>query len=207
MNFTGKVGQLFLADGVESAVRMSKNGGAGMTPLSAFYQESASRGSMMTASTGAAGVAPGTVLSVAPPLCIWNPPSSGRMLAITHLAMGFVSGTLGAGTLVAAAIPSQATVPTTGAELVPQSNLIGAPRGVGRAFQGSTVVAIPTIMRPLFTFGAFTTTSAVQPSDTELNVMGMFVIPPGAGFALQAIAAAGTSPLVVLSATWDEIPY
>jgi hypothetical protein len=120
--------------------------------------------------------------------------------------MGYVSGTLGAGSVLLAAVLSQVTVPTTGTELVPVCTDLGMPRGVGRIFTGSTYVSTPQILYPMFQFGAALATSVYQISDCINVVDGSVIVEPGTAICLQAIAAAGTSPLVVFGMKWEEIP-
>jgi hypothetical protein len=120
-------------------------------------------------------------------------------------SIGYVSGTLGAGTICYAVVPSQTTVPSTGTELVPQNANIGFPRGVGRAFSGSTLAAVPTLLYPGPIMGAFLATTALQPIETMHLVDGAITIPPGAVLCIQAIAGAGTSPLVIFGCEWEEV--
>lgn len=89
-----------------------------------------------------------------------------------------MSGTLGAGNIALGQITAQNTVPTTGTEIVPSCSLIGFPRGVGRAFAGSTFASVPTILRPVFNMGAFVGTTAVLPQDCDILVDGGIVVTP-----------------------------
>lgn len=153
-----------------------------------------------------AGVAPGTALSTTPPLSLWNPPASGKNLSITKVSVGYVSGTLGAGNIAVGQVTAQVTVPTGGTEITPSCSLIGFPRGVGRAFTGSTLASAPTIVRPVFNLGAFTAATALAPQDCDVLIDGSIIVPPGAAICLQGIATAGTTPLVILGVTYEEIP-
>lgn len=201
-----RAGLLALADGAVGTARASRTGSLVVANGHGAFTEPASRGTIMEACTGVAGVAPGTALSTTPPLALWNPPASGKNIAILKSYMGFISGTLGGGSIVYGVVNAQTTVPTTGTELTPQCSLIGYPRGVGRAFQGSTLSATPTILRPAFVLGAFVNTAATAPDPALDLVDGAIVLPPGTALCLQGIAAAGTSPLVLLSLIYEEIP-
>jgi hypothetical protein len=202
----GKVGLITVADGGQSPARLERTGALVVSNAHGFYTEAVSRGLMMDVSTQVAGVAPGTALSTAPPLVLWNPPSSGKNLSITKATMGYVSGTLGAGSILLAAVLSQVTVPTGGTELTPVNALLGMPRGAGRAFQASTLVSTPQIIRALFTVGAFTAATAQVPVDCVDVIDGAIVVTPGTAIVLQELGAAGTSPLVLFGFTWEEIP-
>lgn len=201
----GKVGLVTAADGAVSTARIDRTGAVVNAQAHGAYTESAVRGAIMEVSTGVAGVAPGTALSTTPPMALWNPPSSGKNISILKVSMGYVSGTLGGGTVLYAVVPAQNTVPTTGAELTPQCSMIGMPRGVARAFQGSTLAATPTILRPAWVIGAWVGTTASMPQDCVDIVDGSIIVPPGAAFVVQALAGAGTTPLALFSIAYEEI--
>jgi hypothetical protein len=201
----GKVGIQQAADGSQSTLRTSRTGALVATLGHASYAESALRGSMMEVSTAVAGVAPGTVLSTAPPMALWNPPSSGKNLIVTKASMGYISGTLGAGSVCLAAVLSQVTVPTGGTELTPVCSMLGMPRGVGRVFTLSTFVSVPQIIRPLFTVGAFLATTPQVPVDCVDVLDGSIIVTPGTALVLQEVGAAGTAPLVCFAFTWEEV--
>ncbi len=193
------------SDGAAGPLRGTRTGALVVAAGHGALVEPAARGNIMIVCTAAAGVAPGTALSTSPPLVIWNPPASGKNLAILKASIGYVSGTLGAGSIVYAS-GAQATPPTTGTEITPASALLGATRGVGRAFSGSTLTVAPTLLRPVCSIGAITAATAFTPALALDLVDGGIIIPPGGLLAVQGIAAAGTSPLVLLSLIWEELP-
>ena len=156
-------------------------------------------------STAVAGVAPGTALSTTPPLALLNPLNSGRDLVILKTAIGYVSGTLGAGSIVYAYYTPQASLPTGGSELVPVCTKIGQIKGAGRVFQGGTLGGTPLILRPAYHLGAFLATTAESVRVCQDLVEGEIVVPPATCFVMQGVAAAGTTPLVLLSIVWEEI--
>jgi hypothetical protein len=202
----GKVGPQLLSDGTPGVVRLDKTGGMVVAQVHGMYTESALRGVVMVASTAVAGVAPGTALSATPPFALWNPPGSGKRLSVLKAMLGYVSGTLGGGSILFAAVLSQVTVPTTGSELVPVCTDLGMPRGVGRIFQGSTFVSVPQILYPAWMIGAWVGTTASPPVDSIDVVDGSIIVEPGTAVCLQGLAGAGTSPLVLLGMKWEELP-
>jgi hypothetical protein len=202
----GRIGVLVGQDGGQQPLRLTKTGAVVMSAGHASFAEAVLRGGVMEASNAVAGVAPGTALSTTPPFALWNPPASGKNLIVMKATMGYVSGTLGGGTVLFAIVPSQVTVPSTGTELVPNNALIGYPRGVGRAFTGSTLAAAPTILRPSFVMGAWVGTTATAPMNEMDIVDGGIVLPQSTVLCLQAIAGAGTTPLVIFALTWEEVP-
>jgi hypothetical protein len=202
----GKVGLILAADGSPAFLTFARTGGARVQQAHAKYHDGTSRNRRYTACTGAAGVAPGTALSTTPPLVVWNPTNSGVLAVLDKVALGYISGTLGAGSIVAAFTPQQVTLPSGGTLLVPQNNFLSNAKPSCTAHQGSTLTAAPTILRPLWIMGAALATTAFEPRPTEIDLEGSIVISPGCAYAMQGIAAAGTTPLVLLSATWEEVP-
>lgn len=204
----GKVGPAAAADGADMRLRQDKLAGLLTSNLMGFYAEAAQRGTKMLASNAVAGVDHGASLTTTPPMFLWNPINSGRMLAIMRVGMFYVSGTLGAGFVAGAVLKAQPSAPTTGTELTPVCANTSMPAGMGRVFTGSTITAAATLVRGLFNVGPVLATSAVAPpTATECNLDGSIILAPGTGFAVQGICgAAGTTPRVVFSIEWDELP-
>jgi hypothetical protein len=199
-----KTGEVQVSGTVDN-LRGTGTGALVMTEAHGRYAESAIRTNLFHASTGVAGVAPGTALSTTPPLILWNPPNSARVLSVVRLRVGYVSGTLGAGSLVYA-YGAQTTAPTGGTELQPVSGLVAPTSGKGRAFQGSTLAVTPLIVAPAIAMGAFLATTAIQPFAVQDEVAGEIQVAPGFALAVQGVAAAGTSPLMLLALSYEEIP-
>jgi hypothetical protein len=206
MLLEGRPGQVVIADGSLGVAGFNRLGGLLIQPVHGPYAEAAKRGRIMEACTPVAGVAPGTALSTTPPMALWNPPSSGVELYVKKSYLGFISGTLGAGTVVYAVVTSQTTVPTGGTELTPQCSKIGMPRGAGRAFQGSTLASTPAILRPGYVVGAFTTSTATAPDPSLDLIDDAIIVTPGSVLCMQEIGAAGTSPLCLFGLVWEEVP-
>ena len=175
----------------------------------ARYYETNYRGNLYCATNLSAGVAPGTALGTAPPFTLYNPIGSPVNLAIVDVAYGYVSGTMGAGTVVLAWNPQTTNAnPTGGTAITPRSCRIGSPtQGQGLVFTGSTVAATQSILRPVFSFGAYVaaTIGAPQPGFMDLSEDKLLLL-PGNCLSLQGIAGAGTTPLVIFGMTWEEIP-
>lgn len=201
----GLTGPQVRPDGTPGSMRLDKTGAAVQTNAHGWYHEAAARGKLFHATIAAAGVAPGTALSASPAFTLWNPVNSGINLSIKQVFVGYVSGTLGAGSLVHAMNLSQVTLPSGGTELVPQCALLNGARGTGRAFTGSTISATSTLIRPSMTVGAALASSVAFPSLVMDEVAGSIVVPAGAAYCYQGIAAAGTSPLLLIGVTWEEI--
>lgn len=202
----GQVGPKFAGEGSLLPLRLSKTGAQVVTNAHGKYHEAAARGKLFIASIAVAGVAPGTALSTTPAFAIWNPVGSGILVSIKQIFLGYVSGTLGAGSMVHAMNVSQVTAPTGGTELVAVPALLSGARGAARSFTGSTVSAATTLLRPSMSLGAGLASTAAFPSLVMDEVDGGIVIPQGVVYAYQGVAAAGTSPLVMIGAVYEEIP-
>lgn len=202
----GFVGPMKKTDGSVAQARMGLTGEMVTGNAHGFYSEIASRGGVSIVSTAVAGVAPGTALSTTPPMAVWNPPNSGVVLNILRVSLGYVSGTLGAGSIVYAQNGGQVLAPTTGAALTVVNTKLGLNGGQGKAFQGSTVAATPTILRPAFVMGAFLASTATPPAPVFDIVDGSISVPPGNCFVVQGVTAAGSTPLVIIGVEWEETP-
>lgn len=201
----GRIGPITTGDGPYSAHRLDKTGALVNANAHGWWHESTSRGKVFVASIGAAGVAPGTALSTSPALILWNPPASGIHVSILQVFVGYISGTLGAGSLVHSFNASQATAPSGGTALTPQCALINTTSGVAKAYTGSTISATSVLLRPSMSMGAALASSVAFPAIAFDEVGGGIVIPAGAAWCYQGIAAAGTTPLLALSVVYEEI--
>lgn len=156
--------------------------------------------------TAATGVAPGTAIGTTAAFTLYNPTGSGIDMVLLYTSMGYVSGTLGAGVIHYVANTNPQAAAVTGTAITTVNALLGGANGVGKAFTTATLPAAPTILRPFASLQASLATTAVQPWQIYDAVDGAIVIPQGCALSLEATAAAGTSPLVVFGATWEEVP-
>lgn len=203
----GRVGPVLEGIGGEGPMRLGRQREVIVGQAHGQYHEPASNGVLFFASNGTGGVAPGTAFSTTPPMVIWNPPSSGVNISIGQVFLAYVSGTLGAGFMAHGLTLGQTTIPSGGTELTPQQGILSGVRGKARAFQGSTLVAAPTIIRPSFSMGPALATTAVFPWLAYDEVQGAIIVPPGVCWAFQGAAlGAGTSPLVSIGVQYEEIP-
>lgn len=196
------------ADGGIIDIRSSRVGALITSDGHGQRREAVSRSRVYVASTAAAGVAPGTVLSTTPPFSLWCPTGASVKLSVLEVRVSYVSGTIGTGTLVYARVPAQVAQPTTGTVLTPTKALLdGTQTAVGVATQGSTHVATPTLVEAVGGLTPALATSVLNPLViTQDFLNGKYEVPAGNAFVIQAIAAAGTSPLFMFGVTWEEIP-
>jgi hypothetical protein len=172
------------------------------------YFEAASRGTLINACEQGTGVAPGTALGTTAFFSLYNPVDSQKRLAIKKVSIGYISGTLGAGTLYHSVnnSPTQAA-PSGGTLLANQCCDIGGAGigSVGAARVGSTV-AQPVAFRPLCLLTAELASSANQIQKITDDVDGEIVLEPGTSYQLQAVAAAGSTPKLTVGVNWEEVP-
>jgi hypothetical protein len=180
------------------------------------YYEATSRGNMYSVTNGVTGQAPGTALGASPPILLYNPAGSGRRLAIKKVTGGFISGTLGAGTVfhcgftLSGTVGGQsgtAPVVGSGAALTPVNmDMNAANNSVAVAFAAGTLSANPTPLYPFATINAETAATATNPTQLEEDLDGNIVLEPGSGYCLEGKTAAGSSPLMSFGIVWEEIP-
>lgn len=169
--------------------------------------EAASAGVLFSACEQGTGIAPGTALGTTALFVLYNPVGSGKRIAIRRVSVGYISGTLGAGTLYHCVKndPAQ-TAPSGGTALSVQCNAIGAtPPAAGVARVNATVVT-PTAVRPFCTLGAGLASTAGFTMTATDDLDDEFILLPGTTYQLQAVAAAGSTPKVTVGCTWEETP-
>jgi hypothetical protein len=194
-------------DGTKVGAKLDKNLNTDIILSHGNYREAVSRGNVNIASVAVTGIAIGSAFSTTPPLAVWNPIGSNVTLSILKTTLAYLSGTLSYGIVAYCSSYQGSTVPTTGTELVPKNALIGSSKGKGRAFTGSTIATAGTVIIAPYSFGVEAATTAVGITRCQDMVDGLIEVPPGSLFIIEATAAAaGTSDLMVISASWEEIP-
>jgi hypothetical protein len=171
------------------------------------YYEAASRGLLWSTCEQGTGIAPGTALGTTAFFVLYNPINSGFNIALKKVNVGYISGTLGAGTLYHCVntLTTQ-TAPSGGTALSNVCALIGGGfSSVALARVNATVVT-PVAYRPFVVLNAMLATTATNPVDLWEDMDGEIVLLPGTSYQLQAIAAAGTSPKLTVGVSWEEVP-
>lgn len=208
------VGEQKGADGTTPTTgRQGKTGEAIVAGVRGKLYESSSRGRIWNACDQGSGVAPGTALGTTALLSLYNPLNSQFMLVVSRVALGYISGTLGAGTIYHCQNPLKAgtaapAVPTGGTGLTAYPSAIGMqtqPIAVGQVRVGSTVTT-PIALRPFCSLQASLASTAVAPWQILEDTEGEFIIMPGYCYQLQAVAAGGSTPLVSPGISWEEVP-
>lgn len=199
--------------------RQSRLGGSVVQQELGKYAEAAMSGNLFGACDQGSGVAPGTALGTTACLSLYNPNGSGKVVLITKVSVGYISGTLGAGTLyhcanVVGDTAAKAAIaqPSSGTALTVYNRRFGVNLGVASAAAvalartGSTVTT-PIAIRPFCSLTALLASTAVGLYVVTEDIECGIAIEPGGCYQLQAVAAAGSTPLVSPGIEWTEIPY
>lgn len=203
----GKVGPQTLTDGADAALRLGRSGEVIVQHAHARYYEAVKRGNCYTGGTAVTGVAPGTSIGTTAAFSMYNPLDSGVDMVILMVAMGYVSGTLGAGVVHYVANSNTAAAATTGTAIAEVNLLVGkAAANACQLLTTATLPVTPTVMHPFCSLQASLASTAVAPWQVIDYVDGKIIIKPGATVSLEATAAAGSTPLVVYSALFEEVP-
>lgn len=203
-----RVGPASGSDGSFQFPRAGKEADEIVSQLKGKYAEASARGQLFSATAGASGVAPGTALGTTGALILHNPAKNKVRLEVVAVASGYISGTLGAGTLFHCGLGTQGnTAVSGGTALTAQSLDIGGgytSQAVVNA--GGTIAATPTALYPFCQFGAALASTAIGESTVFEDVDGRINVEPGGVYCLEAVAAAGTSPLIAPAVVWREVP-
>lgn len=203
-----RVGPTLGGDGTLPPQRADKEGATVACNNKGKYAEPSTRGQLFCASVGAAGVAPGTALGAAAALALYNPSGSQVRLEVCKVAAGFISGTLGAGTIYHTGYNAQgATALSGGTALTPSCMDIGnTAASKAKAGAGSSLAGTPGVLYPFCSVGAELATTPVGIYQSYEDVDGAITIEPGCAWALEGVAAAGTTPLMSFGVAWREVP-
>lgn len=154
------------------------------------------------------GQAPGTAIGTTAAFTLALASGSAYRLVIRQISVGYISGTLGAGVLAVLAHTSAGgaiTAPTGGTAITPTCMLLGSnTTSQANCRFNNTVPASGIQIRSVCSLGASLASTAVQPWQVIDNVDGSIVVGAGQAVSVQAIAAGGSSPLVVIGMVWDE---
>lgn len=202
----GMVGPVRRSAGATGPVRLGDSSEVVVGLAHAKYYEAVVRGNCFHAQTAATGVAPGTAIGTTAAFALYNPQGSGKNLVVLQTSVGYISGTLGAGTLHYVGHISPTQTAFSGTAITARNALIGSSNtGVGLAYTTATVPSGGSGLRTLCSLTALLASTAVAPYPLVDDVDGAIIIAPGGGISIQATAAAGSSPLVVISACWEEV--
>jgi hypothetical protein len=169
------------------------------------YYNAARFGRLFSAQTAVTGVAPGTAIGTTAAFSLHNPFGSGVYIAVRKVSMGYISGTFGAGTVFHCVNSNPQAAAPSGTAITEVPGIVNGNGPNGIALTTVTLAANPTPVRPFASLGASLASTAAAPWRIEEELEGEIILPPGCTYSLEAVAAAGTSPLVAFGVTWEEI--
>jgi hypothetical protein len=200
-----RVGPLPTADSNSMTSRGGRTGEVITQPSGGSNKERVRRGQCYYAAAQGAGVAPGTALGTTAHLVLYNPQNSGVLVVVRRVYDTYFSGTLGTGTMYHCVNQTTTQTAPSGGTLLTNSPALGGNNNASVAVcrTGATVVQ-PTIIAPFAYLPPelATTVTQLQPQyeDTEDGIQLL----PGTSYQLQAVAAAGTAPLLAPAVFWEE---
>lgn len=209
VGIAGYVGPAALTDsGTTAAFRQDKTGSLVTAPGRAPRAEQVIRGLVFSGFVPpGTGVAPGTAIGTTAALGLGNPSTSGKNLVLLEIHVNYVSGTLGSGQLMLLRHTSSSGAITaiTGTAVTPTNMFLPSQTASSATLvYTATVPATGIMIRSIATLTQILATSVVAPFPIIDRVDGAVVIGPGAAVSIQAIAGAGTSPLLTLGFVWAE---
>ena len=156
------------------------------------------------------GQAPGTAIGTTGAFTLALASGVSYRLVLLKLMVGYISGTLGAGTLALLAHFSASgsiTAPTGGTAITPTNALLGSnTSSQANCRFNNTVPASGLMIRAIGNLQASLASTAVAPWALIDNIDGEVIIGAGQAVSIQGIAAAGSSPLITVGAIWAEEP-
>lgn len=150
----------------------------------------------------AAGVTPGTAIGTAASAALYNPPNSGVRAVLTSIRVAAVSGTIGQGFLALGLGSNLTAAPTGTAMTVNPGKHGGAKKPACSALYSVTLATAPALVDILNDLGV--TQSNMQMNEAKLD--GDRLLEPGCVWALEEVAAAGTTPKLIYAFSWLELP-
>lgn len=211
MNLSGQGGPVNISDGANNGIALGRQSELLATELHGRYKELASRSLLFHGISPAVTVAAANVSPIAaggtPILGLWNPPGSGKNLALIKHHIANISGQPGGPLLWNFALNQNLSVAQSGfAQSIP-GTLAATSSSAGRvlantAATGSTLSQLLKIAQCISAGTAALGSSIVAPFEEEA---GDIVLPPGALLSLAAYAA-GSSHVLMASFAWEEFP-
>lgn len=201
-----RVGPIFAADGNKVIARAGRGGEA---IVADELEDAALRGELFYGSVAVGGVDHAASFTTTAPWALYNPDGSDVDLVLLGIAMGYVSGTLGAGFLgIGKYIESATNAAPTGTTCVARGStrlgLTTTMRGV--PLETVTLTAGATLIAPVMDIAPKLATTAVDTAPKIVVLPFRIVIPPRAAAVAAGVAgAAGTTPRVTITGFWKEV--
>jgi len=199
-----------LIQGAIQAARSDNTGALVTADGHGRYQEAVRQGSVWSLSTAAGGVtvAAANVFSASagsPIVGIFNPSGSGKNCVILRASTQMASGTAGAGGWVWGYLAANAGITAGGGNGAINNGTLITGGSTAKTFTGSAWTGGGAGLLLRFIGGPTTGAGAANANLTvNEETAGDIIVPPGGAVGIFA-AAAGTSPIVMASMTWEEV--
>ncbi len=152
-----------------------------------------------TATTGIAIAAVGTAAG----FVLANPAGSKKILALTKVNVGLVSGTYVVGTIMHGGNSNTVAAAVTGTVITPVCGNVGSGfTPVGKTFVTATLPAAQTAIRPFFVKNATAATGAWFQLQDAID--GDIILQPGTAWSLFMVGT-DTTPVEIISCSWEEL--
>lgn len=211
MDVQGIVGPQHVSDGSPGDFRQGRDSELVTSDAHGRYYESTLRGGIWNLATAVAGVtvAAANVFSAAagqPLVGIYNPVGSGKNCVVLRGRTHWLSGTPGVSGAVWGFVPANAGVTAQGGAGAINGGTLQVGGSIAKTFVNAALTGAPAgqLLRYLggpFA-GAIAATSVGMITDEE--TAGDIIVPPGAALGIF-VGAAGTSPIVAASMSWEEV--
>ncbi len=184
------------------------------TELHAKFYECARRGRLFFQSVTSGGVAVPIFNTTSPILTLWNPTGSGKNAVLIRLNLGYVSGTMVAGSFGLMFTTGAGSTVATGAvftafnSVTPGNALLGAGNtSVMNSSNAATNTLTATSTKPIWIglseFAAIAST-AIGPAGINYDFEGTVIVPPGCE--VHVVASAASGALLTQTLYWEEVP-
>lgn len=189
------------ADATEQDFRFGRQGDQIMSELHGRYAEQVMRGNVFHAATQSPVSLALSHNSTSPTFTLYNPLSSGKMLALIDLIVGFQAPPAAACNLaLAAQLNPQIAIPSGLTPGTVRNSLLGSGAASVAAFYTACTLGLsPITVRHVASIVA---AASITPPYIRDEIAGAIILLPGISISLQASSAANA----YASITWEEIP-
>jgi hypothetical protein len=209
MLLQGNQGQTGKQTGQNLTASLGEYGEQLASELQPRYYENTYRGQKFSACNTAA-VTIGALTATNVSFALYNPPGSGKNLAIVDASFGAGSTVFASGAVFFAVNP-QTTTPAGTTALTIRNNLLTGNTGaasIAQAYSAATLSATPVAIRPFYgcvgpAASTVTPVSATTVPFVKDDVAGEIILTPGTVLSIQGSVAAVANGFVGIS--WDEI--
>jgi len=203
MEAEGRVGQIYAQDGARENVRLGKFGEVLVSELMGRYYSNSYRQNHFHASVQAGVTSSVGLATTYTGLVISNPLGNSKLMvplsfSVAQSVINAAVNAIGIACGYSASTNVTHTTPVT-----PRNNLFGI--GPAPTMLADVAATLPTA--PFYTgpWVADTPAATTNPPGTNIDLGGLFVIPPGGWIMMAAIAASPASALWA-SFQWAEVP-